>query len=82
MWIVIVVLAVIIVIGIIGVYIKQKRSVKTQKSTKSVIKSGNQQSLLTVEDQYRDEYINRTSADPNSIRGTVDLGLTDSLLQN
>lgn len=50
MWIVIVVLAVIIVIGIIGVYIKQKRSVKAQKSTKPAIKSGNQQSLLTVED--------------------------------
>ena len=48
MWIVIVVLAVIIVIGVIVVYFKQKRSIKAQRSTKSVIKAGNQQSLLTV----------------------------------
>lgn len=79
MWIVIIALAVVIIIGLIVVYIKQKRSVKTLKTTKTAIKDGNQQSLLT--DQYQDEYINRTSVDPNSIRGTIDLGLTDSLLE-
>lgn len=82
MFIVIIALAIIIVIGIIVIYIKQKRdAAKNKSSLKPLLKNGNQESLITVEDKYKEEYINRTSVDPNSVRGTIDLGLSDSLLE-
>ncbi len=56
-----------------------KRNDKESKRTGAPVPE-NQQSLITVEDKYREDYINRTSVDPESIRGTIDLGLGDSLL--
>lgn len=77
-WIVIIVIAVVMIISLLVVYCKQRH---TAKGFKSALRDQNQESLITVEDRYKDEYINRTSADPESIRGTIDLGLTDSLLE-
>ena len=76
-WIVIIVIAVVMVISLTTVYCKQKiAAVKNKKS----LRTENQESLITVEDKYKEEYINRTSVDPESQRGTVDYGLSDSLL--
>lgn len=73
----IIAIAAVMVVSLIVVYCKQKISaVKGKKSRKAQ----NQESLLTVEERYKDEYINRTSVDPESQRGTVDYGLSDSLL--
>lgn len=71
------------IIGLFVVYCKGKRQAgiiaKNSKRTTAPI-ADNQASLITVEDKYRDDYINRTSVDPESIRGTIDLGLGESLL--
>ena len=71
------------IIGLFVVYCKGKSQAriiaKNSKRTTAPI-ADNQASLITVEDKYRDDYINRTSVDPESIRGTIDLGLGESLL--
>ncbi len=79
MWIVIIALATLMVLSITAVYVKQKRA--AGKNRNVINRERTVDSLITVEDKYQEEYINRTSADPNSIRGTIDLGLTDSLLE-
>ena len=71
------------IFGLFIVYCRGKSNAK--KTDKESKRTGapvpeNQQSLIIVEDKYREDYINRTSVDPESIRGTIDLGLGDSLL--
>lgn len=81
MWIVIIGLAGLIIISLIFVWAKQKRTAMMNDIVALAGTSANQPSLLTLEDNYKENYINRTSVDPNSVRGTIDLGLTESLLQ-
>lgn len=70
-------IAAFMIISLIIVYIKQKvTAVKAKKGSKPE----NMESLITVEDKYKEEYINRSSVDPESQRGTVDYGMSDSLL--
>ncbi len=70
-------IAAFMIISLLIVYIKQKvTAVKAKKASRPE----NKESLITVEDKYKEEYINRSSVDPESQRGTVDYGMSDSLL--
>jgi hypothetical protein len=69
------------VIALLIVYIRQKKANRIQgRIVERPSIAENNQSLITVEDKFKEDYINRTSVDPESIRGTVDFGLTASLL--
>ena len=82
-WYVIVGIGAFMILSLIVVYAKQKnqasKSIKSFKKASVPISTG-KESLITVEDNFKEDYINRTSVDPDSVRNTVDYGLTDSLL--
>ena len=67
----------VMIIGLIVAFAKQQRRLKEQAFEE------NKQTLLTVDDDYKNNYINlnRSSADPESIRGSVDPAPTEASLQ-
>lgn len=65
-WIIILVIGFVVIVGLIFAWSRQnKNSVSRDSAT---IK----ESLLTVEPEFKTNYINRSSVDPESVRGTVD----------
>lgn len=65
-WIVILVIGFVVIVGLIFAWSRQNKNATQRDST--AIK----ESLLTVEPEFKPNYINRSSADPDSVRGTVD----------
>ena len=64
-WIIILVIGFLMIIGLIFVWSKQSKAAPRDSVE---IK----QSLLTVQPEFKSHFINRSSADPESVRGTVD----------
>lgn len=65
-WIIILVIGFVVIVGLIFAWSRQKKEPENRDST--AIK----ESLLTVEPEFKNNFINRSSADPDSVRGTVD----------
>lgn len=65
-WIIVLVIGFIVVVGLIFVWSRQSK-VESRDS----IDPANTQSLLTVDAEFKSNYINRSSADPESVRGTI-----------
>lgn len=69
MWVIIMIIGFLMIIGLIVVWSRQKKT-ESRDSIKD--------SLLTVASGYQD-HINRSSVDPNSVRGTVDYSNEEKL---
>ena len=65
-WIVIIAIGLLMIVGLIVVW-------RRQSGDKTESRNSMQESLLTVEPEFKSAYINRSSVDPGSIRGTVDM---------
>lgn len=68
LWLIIVGVGAIMIIGLIVAFAKQQRRLKEETLQE------NKQTLLTVDDDFKNNYIdiNRSSVDPNSVRGSVE----------
>lgn len=67
LWIIIIVVASTMILGLLIAWVKQRKTHVEQVSEE------NKQTLLTVEDEYKNNYIdiNRTSVDPGSVRDSI-----------
>ncbi len=76
LWIIIIVVASIMILGLITAWVKQRRSRVEQVSEE------NKHSLLTVDDEFKNNYIdiNRTSVDPGSVRESIETGLPEPVI--
>lgn len=68
LWIAIVAIGAIMVIGLIIAFAKQSKTLREQAERES------KETLLTVDDEFHNNYLglNRSSADPESVRGSID----------
>lgn len=63
-WIIILVIGFIMIIGLVCVWSRQSKKTEVRDSIK--------ESLLTVDAEFKANFINRSSVDPESVRGTVE----------
>jgi hypothetical protein len=68
LWILIVAIGGIMVVGLIIAYARQSKTLREQAERES------KETLLTVDDEFHNNYLglNRSSMDPDSVRGSID----------